>query len=364
MQCESAQDCHGGPLHVNQKIYKEKKRAAKQPTISTFFQPVAIMVTELFAQFGAVDAKLFNKQRALVAVGNYRIKVSDSGSSSSPVSTESLAHKDILPSGNSAGCLKSFSVSSEIVKPQEETVVESEISVVPRRNPKTLVIKEDITKADVIWAMQALNKVIQSGQMDIVIRFWDKENHKAVSCYLNSVFFDKSTAEELKHFLDGISPLPHSKLIQVSLDGPNELNHANTINDALAKNAKNTCIFATSKNLSFKKYFILVISLVMKAREALHKFKDHRDLEVKLYSTLYHSPVARTLLWGGLTLSAVGCVAALVINTQPKSINEIIYTVAEALRKEYNNHNFQGYLNSLKSEHQLLVLFSAVPQRR
>ncbi|CAG2056409.1 unnamed protein product [Timema podura] len=25
-------------------------------------------------------------------------------------------------------------------------------------------------------------------------------------------------------------------------------------------------------------------------------FKDHRDLEVKLYSTLHHSPVARTLL--------------------------------------------------------------------
>nr|CAD7410501.1 unnamed protein product [Timema poppensis] len=49
------------------------------------------------------------------------------------------------------------------------------------------------------------------------------------------------------------------------------------------------------------------------AREALHKFKDHRDLEVKLYSTLYHSPVARTLLWGGLTLSAVSCVAALVM---------------------------------------------------
>nr|CAD7428702.1 unnamed protein product [Timema monikensis] len=32
----------------------------------------------------------------------------------SPVSTESLAHKDILPSGDSAGCLKSFSASSEI----------------------------------------------------------------------------------------------------------------------------------------------------------------------------------------------------------------------------------------------------------
>nr|CAD7448997.1 unnamed protein product [Timema bartmani] len=32
------------------------------------------------------------------------------------------------------------------------------------------------------------------------------------------------------------------------------------------------------------------------AREALHMFKDHKDLEVKLYSTLHHSPLARTLL--------------------------------------------------------------------
>nr|CAD7432076.1 unnamed protein product [Timema monikensis] len=63
---------------------------------------------------------------------------------------------------------------------------------------------------------------IQRGQMDIVIRFWDKENHKVINPGLNSVFFDRSTAEELlKHFLGGISPLPLSKLIQVSMNGPN-----------------------------------------------------------------------------------------------------------------------------------------------
>nr|CAD7604618.1 unnamed protein product [Timema genevievae] len=44
------------------------------------------------------------------------------GSLSSPVSTESLAYKDILPSGDSACCSKSFSVSLEIVKPQKEGV--------------------------------------------------------------------------------------------------------------------------------------------------------------------------------------------------------------------------------------------------
>nr|CAD7569336.1 unnamed protein product [Timema californicum] len=45
------------------------------------------------------------------ALANY---ATEAGSSISPVSTESQAHKDILPSGDSAGCSKSFSVSSEI----------------------------------------------------------------------------------------------------------------------------------------------------------------------------------------------------------------------------------------------------------
>nr|CAD7431817.1 unnamed protein product [Timema monikensis] len=53
---------------------------------------------------------------------------SDKGSLSSPVSTESLAHKDILPSGDSAGYSKSFYVSSEIVKPQKEAVAKSEMT--------------------------------------------------------------------------------------------------------------------------------------------------------------------------------------------------------------------------------------------
>nr|CAD7587573.1 unnamed protein product [Timema genevievae] len=48
------------------------------------------------------------------------------GSLNSPVSTESLAHKDILPSDDSAGCSKSFSVSSEIVKPQKGAVAKNE----------------------------------------------------------------------------------------------------------------------------------------------------------------------------------------------------------------------------------------------
>nr|CAD7205332.1 unnamed protein product [Timema douglasi] len=50
---------------------------------------------------------------------------SDSGSSSSPVSTESLAHKDILPSGDLAGYSKSLSVSLEIAKPQKEAVAKT-----------------------------------------------------------------------------------------------------------------------------------------------------------------------------------------------------------------------------------------------
>nr|CAD7425962.1 unnamed protein product [Timema monikensis] len=46
-----------------------------------------------------------------------------------PLFQQNLWHTDILPSGDSAGYLKSFSVSSEIVKPQKDAVAKSEISV-------------------------------------------------------------------------------------------------------------------------------------------------------------------------------------------------------------------------------------------
>nr|CAD7264826.1 unnamed protein product [Timema shepardi] len=176
-------------------------------------------VTELFDQFGAVDAKLFNKQRALVAVGNYRM----------------------------------------------------------------------------------------------------------------------STAEELlKHFLDDISPLPRSKLIQVTLDGSNEYIKSATDHEVCSllnlgtyglhvvhgflRTGLESVDWDISSLLLHMHYLFTnspacqaLFTQLTGAREALHKFKDHKDLEVKLYSTLYHSPVARTLLWGGLTLSAVSCVAALVM---------------------------------------------------
>ncbi|KAJ8959577.1 hypothetical protein NQ314_006226 [Rhamnusium bicolor] len=49
---------------------------------------------------------------------------------------------------------------------------------------------------------ESLNKVAQKGQMDLVLRYWDKEVNLVVSKYLKSVFIEgRATAENiLKHF--------------------------------------------------------------------------------------------------------------------------------------------------------------------
>jgi hypothetical protein len=68
---------------------------------------------------------------------------------------------------------------------------------------------------------EALNKIAQKGQMDLVIRFWDHSSHTVSTRYLTSVFLGHATAKDLEEkFLEGISSLPLSKLLQVSMDGP------------------------------------------------------------------------------------------------------------------------------------------------
>ena len=68
---------------------------------------------------------------------------------------------------------------------------------------------------------EALNKVIQRGQMDIVVRFWDNDLKQVSSRYLNSVFLGHSRATDLlTKFNEGLVSLPTANLLQVSMDGP------------------------------------------------------------------------------------------------------------------------------------------------
>lgn len=77
----------------------------------------------------------------------------------------------------------------------------------------------------VICFDEAFNKVIHKGQMDLVIRFWDEGLQQVSTRYLSSVFLGRSTADDLlEKFFEGLSMLPFSNLLQVSMDGPN-VNH-------------------------------------------------------------------------------------------------------------------------------------------
>ena len=68
---------------------------------------------------------------------------------------------------------------------------------------------------------EALNKVAQKGQMDIVIRFWDCSVKQVSTRYLTSVFLGHATAKNLEEkFKEALTALNLKKLVQISMDGP------------------------------------------------------------------------------------------------------------------------------------------------
>ena len=70
---------------------------------------------------------------------------------------------------------------------------------------------------------ESLNKITQCGQMDIHVRFW--KDNRVISRYLTSVFLRRARAEDLLDaFKQGTEKLTDSKIIHVSMDGPN-VNH-------------------------------------------------------------------------------------------------------------------------------------------
>lgn len=88
----------------------------------------------------------------------------------------------------------------------------------------------------VICFDEALNKVVQKGQMDIVIRYWSESFKRIKTRYLDSVFLGHSTALDLIAKLhEGTEGLDLSKLLQLSMDGPNvNVKMARLLTDELA----------------------------------------------------------------------------------------------------------------------------------
>lgn len=74
----------------------------------------------------------------------------------------------------------------------------------------------------VILFDESYNSVTKSEQMDFHVRFWDADNNCTITRYLSSQFLTKGDAETLlKHFKEATSELDPSKLLQISMDGPN-----------------------------------------------------------------------------------------------------------------------------------------------
>ena len=68
----------------------------------------------------------------------------------------------------------------------------------------------------------ALNTVIQMGQMDIVVNFWDNVVNKVCTRYLDSTFIGHVRHQDLfEDFISASDSLDLKKLPQVSMDGPN-----------------------------------------------------------------------------------------------------------------------------------------------
>ena len=72
---------------------------------------------------------------------------------------------------------------------------------------------------------ESLNKVTQTCQMDLNVRYWDPVDHRVKVRYYDSTFLGHSkNTDLLSHYNDAIMRIDSSKILQVSMDGP-AVNH-------------------------------------------------------------------------------------------------------------------------------------------
>ena len=86
------------------------------------------------------------------------------------------------------------------------------------------ILVDEVQKSEYYSASfdESQNSVIQMGQMDLVVNYWDDVQNRVCTWYLDSTFVGHSRSNDLlEHFLLGLQSLDKVKLIQVSMDGPN-----------------------------------------------------------------------------------------------------------------------------------------------
>ena len=82
------------------------------------------------------------------------------------------------------------------------------------------ILVDEVQKSEYYAASfdESLNSVIQIGQMDLVVKYWDDVLNRVCTRYLDSSFVVHSRSND---FLLGLQSLDKARLIQVSMDGPN-----------------------------------------------------------------------------------------------------------------------------------------------
>ena len=69
---------------------------------------------------------------------------------------------------------------------------------------------------------ESLNDVLQKGQLDFIIRYWDESASRVSTRYWNSTFLGHAKVADLKeNYHAGIERINASKIMQISMDGPN-----------------------------------------------------------------------------------------------------------------------------------------------
>ena len=67
---------------------------------------------------------------------------------------------------------------------------------------------------------KAYDEIFKKGQVELVIRFWDRTVNQLTSWYLSSSFVGHSVAKDMKSFLDASSEMKLSNLLQILMVGP------------------------------------------------------------------------------------------------------------------------------------------------
>ena len=79
-----------------------------------------------------------------------------------------------------------------------------------------------ISDCYVISFDESLNDSTQTCQMDLIVRYWDSQKNEVKVRYWDSELFGHASHQDLfKNFMKATETLDKSKLMQISMDGPN-----------------------------------------------------------------------------------------------------------------------------------------------